>query len=461
MLKWGVWFLYHTFFHERGLVMGFFSLDSEQLAVITHEKSYHYNEIPQVVFQSVNKELILILCDNTIDILSSYISAMNSEHAVMLLEKTVNKELFSEIVGRYQPKWIIGLEQYPGYKLIEGFLESEQRNNYLIHQDLALLLSTSGTTGSQKFVRLSYENLIANAHSIKEYLEINEEERAVMNLPLSYSYGMSIVNSHLLAGASILLTNESVLEKNFWSFVKEHKATSIPGVPFTYQMLQRVGFTKMDLPYLKVMTQAGGRLKEKLVRFFGEFAKEQNKRFYVMYGQTEAAPRMSYIPYEKVIEKAGTIGKAIPGGQLTIKDDELVYRGPNVMMGYAECLGDLAKGDEFGGILHTGDTATVDEDGYFTITGRMKRFIKLFGLRINLDDVEKKLEGKFQTPLACIGTDDKLIVAIEQSQYVDGIKQAIEEFYHLHPSSYRIKVLPIPHFTNGKTDYMTLKEQCL
>lgn len=441
--------------------MSFFSLDCDQLAVITHEKSYRYNEIPQIEFLSTKKELILILCDNTIDMLSAYLSAMNSKHAVMLVSKDINQELLEKIVICYQPKWIIGLEQFKGYKLTEFFLVREQPIDCTIHSDLALLLSTSGTTGSQKFVRLSYKNLLENAQSIIKYLEIDEQERAIMNLPMSYSYGMSIVNSHLLAGASILLTNESVLDKSFWSFVKEHKATSIPGVPFTYQMLQRVGFTKMDLPNLKVMTQAGGRLKEKLVRYFGEYAKEQHKRFYVMYGQTEAAPRMSYIPYEQVIEKAGTIGKAIPGGQLTIEDDELVYRGPNVMMGYAECLGDLAKGNEHGGILHTGDTATVDEDGYFTITGRMKRFIKLFGLRINLDDVEKKLEGKFQTPLACVGTDDKLIVAIEQSQYVDGIKKAIDEFYHLHPSSYKIKVLSIPHFTNGKTDYMTLKEQCL
>lgn len=461
MLKWGVWFLYHTFFHERGLVMSFFSLDSEQLAVITHEKSYHYNEIPQIEFLSTKKELILILCDNTIDILSAYLSAMNSKHAVMLLARDINKELLETIVSSYHPNWIVGLEQWQGYKFTESFLVREQSIDCSIHSDLALLLSTSGTTGSQKFVRLSYENLLENAQSIIKYLEIDEQERAIMNLPMSYSYGMSIVNSHLLAGASILLTNESVLDKNFWSFVKEHKATSIPGVPFTYQMLQRVGFTKMDLPHLKVMTQAGGRLKEKLVRFFGGYAKEHHKRFYVMYGQTEAAPRMSYIPYEKVIEKAGTIGKAIPGGELTIEDEELIYKGPNVMMGYAECLADLSKGDELGGILHTGDTATVDEDGYFSITGRMKRFIKLFGLRINLDDVEKKLEGKFQTPLACVGTDDKLIVAIEQPQYVDEVKNAVEEFYHLHPSSYRIKVLPIPHFANGKTDYMTLKEQCL
>lgn len=428
---------------------------------IVDGKLYTFEEISYKVFQSSKKQLILILCENTKEILSMYISAMNSGHAVMLLAAELNEELLRNVILQYKPKWIIGRKGYEGYHFEENKLVRIDDWEVNIHPDLALLLSTSGTTGSHKFVRLSYENLRSNAESIIEYLEIDENERAVMNLPLSYSYGMSIVNSHLLAGATLLLTDESVMEKSFWEFVKEQKATSIAGVPFTYQMLQRVGLTKMDLPYLNTLTQAGGRLNEKLVRHFGEWAMSNNKRFYVMYGQTEASPRMSYIPYNKVLEKAGSIGIAVPGGELSIIEDELVYKGANVMMGYAECLEDLAKGDEMGGILHTGDTATVDEDGYFTIRGRLKRFIKLFGLRINLDEVEKKLESKFHIPLACTGSDDKLIVAIEDEQFVDAVKKEIEMLYHLHKSAYKVKVLKIPHFPNGKTDYMKLKELCL
>lgn len=429
--------------------------------ITTNNKILHVSDLSTYYFESSQKNIILILCQNTIEILSAYISAMNSKHSVMLLSADINKELLQNIINQYKPKWIVGLDSYEGYQFEQNKLVSEADVTVRIHPDLALLLSTSGTTGSQKFVRLSYENLKTNAESIIEYLEIDKNERAIMNLPLSYSYGMSIVNSHLLAGASILLTDESVMEKSFWEFVKEQKATSIAGVPFTYQMLQRIGFTKMDLPHLKTLTQAGGRLNEKLVRHFGEWALANDKRFYVMYGQTEAAPRISYIPYDKVLEKAGTIGIPVPNGELSIVDDELVYKGANVMMGYAENLADLAKGDELGGVLHTGDTATVDEDGYFTIIGRLKRFIKLFGLRINLDDVEKKLETKFHTPLACTGTDDKLIVAVEQEQFVEQVKQQIEELYKLHKTAYKVKVLDIPRFANGKTDYMKLKEQCL
>lgn len=458
------WLFNHAFFYERSEYMSFFNLNSDNLAIITHEQTYTYNQIPSIEFISEQKEIVLILCENTIDILSSYISAMNSEHAVMLLAIDINRELLANIIDTYTPKWIVGLNNYKGYKTVQDQLVRTKEITINIHPDLAILISTSGTTGSHKFVRLSYENIRANAKSIIDYLEINQNERAIMNLPLSYSYGMSIVNSHLLEGASILLTDGSVMEKPFWEFVKEYRATSIAGVPFTYQMLQRIGFTKMNLPYLKTMTQAGGRLNEKLVKYFAEFANEHDKRFYVMYGQTEAAPRMSYIPYEKTLEKSGTIGIAIPGGRLSIdaSTGELVYKGANVMMGYAECLEDLAKGDKMDGVLHTGDTAVVDEDGYFTITGRLKRFIKLFGLRINLDDVEKKLEEKFHIPLACTGSDDKLIIVIEQEEYVGMVKAEIEELYHLHKTAYKVKVMEeIPRFANGKLDYMKLKESCL
>lgn len=443
--------------------MSFFALDQERITIITKEQRYTYREIPTVAFDHLKKQLILILCSNTMDTLAAYISGVNSRHAVMLIAADIHHELLKSIISEYKPYWIVGLDEYEGYTFKFNRLVREVELDVAIHSDLAILLSTSGTTGSQKFVRLSYDNIRSNAQSIIDYLEIDEQERALMNLPLSYSYGMSIINSHLLAGASILLTDMSVMDKSFWEFVQEHKATSLAGVPFTYQMLHRIGFMKMDLPYLKTLTQAGGRLNEKLVKAFGDYAEQHDKRFFIMYGQTEAAPRISYIPYDKVLEKSGTIGIAIPNGQLSIEGElnELVYRGANVMMGYAECLADLVKCDEMKGVLYTGDTATVDESGYFTITGRIKRFIKLFGLRINLDDVEKKLEEVFQIPLACTGSDDKLIVVIEsaEAEIVDKAKETIEKLYKLHKTAYKIKLIEkIPRFVNGKTDYTTLKE---
>lgn len=441
---------------------------TNDVAVRTVDDIFTYQqleqEIDQINFHSVKKEFVLLLCQNTINIVASYLAALRADHAVMLMSADTNTELLEKIVEQYQPNWIVGDIVFEGYRKEELFAVRESDADVTIHPNLAILLSTSGTTGSQKFVRLSYDNVQSNAESIEKYLKLDSKERAVMNLPMSYSYGLSIMNSHLLVGASILLTDESVMSKSFWEFVREEKATSIAGVPFTYQMLQRIGFMKMELPHLKTLTQAGGRLSEKLVRAFGEYAIEHDKRFHVMYGQTEASPRISYIPPEHVLEKAGTIGIVIPGGELSIVEGtgELIYKGANVMMGYAECLADLAKGDECGGLLYTGDTAEVDEDGYFTITGRLKRFIKLFGLRINLDDVEKKLEDQFHVRLACTGNDEKLIVVVETTEHVEAMKTSIEEWYKLHKSAFRIVVIEmIPRFANGKTDYRTLKEAIL
>ncbi|MGE7999159.1 AMP-binding protein [Lysinibacillus sp. NPDC093190] len=449
--------------------MKFFTLTpSEHLAVITNEQSYTYKQLihaaGEFLLNSEQKELILLLCKNTFERLAAYVAALNNKHAVMLVANDLNSELLQSIVEQYKPKWIVGEAEFEGYEREGAVLRRVEFCDYTVHPDLAVLLSTSGTTGSQKFVRLSYNNIRTNAKSIIKYLSINDKELAVMNLPMSYSYGLSIVNSHLLAGSALMLTEESIMEKSFWTLVRERRATSLAGVPFTYQMLQRIGFMNMDLPHLKTLTQAGGRLNEKLVKVFGEYARENGKRFFVMYGQTEASPRMSYIPHDRVLEKNGSIGIAIPGGELSIDKEtsELIYKGANVMMGYAQCLEDLAKDNEMSGVLHTGDTVTVDADGYFTITGRIKRFIKLFGLRINLDEVEKKLEIEIHTSIACTGNDDKLVVALESDEHAKKVKSSIERYYKLHHTAYKIKILEeIPRLTNGKIDYMKLKEMCI
>jgi long-chain acyl-CoA synthetase len=418
--------------------------------------------VPRCFKQGI-KRLVLLVCRNNEITVASYISALRARHAVMLVDYTLHKDLLHTIIKQYKPYYIVGLEQMDGYEKEQGILRISESTEVKIHEDLAVLLSTSGTTGSPKFVRLSYNNLQRNAESIVEYLLIDGDERAIMNLPLSYSYGMSIVNSYMQASAILLLTEQSVMEKKFWSYVAEQQATSMAGVPFTYQMLRRIGFMKMDLPHLRTLTQAGGRLHETEVRAFAEYAQATQKCFFVMYGQTEAAPRMSYIPYKRLIEKAGTIGIAVPGGRFDIDGEtsELIYYGDNVMMGYAESLADLAKSDELGGVLHTGDTATIDEDGYYTITGRLKRFIKLFGLRINLDDIERKLEAAGYI-VACTGNDDKLLIATEVVPVANDIGALIQQWYKLHQSAYRVYVLEaLPRFSNGKINYNAVKEMCL
>ena len=294
----------------------------------------------------------------------------------------IEKELRDNLIKIYQPSYLYIPEnkkdEFPDYQCVwEGIgyclLQTQYPKEVPLYQNLALLLTTSGSTGSPKLVRQSYDNIQSNAQSIAQYLELNETERPITTLPMNYTYGLSIINSHLFVGATILLTEYTLMEREFWDFFKQEKATSFGGVPYTYEILKKLRFFKMDLPYLRTMTQAGGKLSPELHREFAKYAQENGKHFVVMYGQTEATARMGYLPWKKAIEKYGSMGIAIPGGKLWLKDiqgnkiiqpdiiGELVYEGKNVTLGYAICKEDLKKEDERYGLLETGDMAKMDE----------------------------------------------------------------------------------------------------
>jgi acyl-coenzyme A synthetase/AMP-(fatty) acid ligase len=306
-------------------------------------------------------------------------------------------------------------------------------------------------------VRLSYANLSTNAESIASFLGINSAERAITSLPIHYSYGLSVLNSHLARGAGILMTDEAVTTKPFWTLFREAGATSLAGVPVTWQMLQRLRIERMDLPSLRTLTQAGGRLAPELIRHFAQISRDRGWRFIVMYGQTEATARIAWLPPERLANKLGAIGIAIPGGAISLDaSGELIYRGPNVMLGYAETAADLALGDVQGGVLATGDLARIDEDGVVWLTGRSKRIAKVFGNRVNLDEVEALLDSRMQLDSAAIAGDDKLLVAIA-SDTPDAAAQALallREALGVHPSGLDVRGLnALPLTASGKKDY--------
>ena len=433
--------------------------------VITYgELQYKVDQFKGKIF-SYKKSLGLILCENSIDTVIVYLAALQKEDAVILVDQAMNESLLKKIVDVYSPHWIYSHQPIGGIskyvKNADNLYFAKDQTGIKIYNNTAVLLATSGTTGSVKFVRLSYENLQSNAVSIAKYLELHEGERPILTLPMQYSYGLSVINSHLEVGACLLMTNDSILSKSFWEFFKSGEATSFAGVPYTYEMLKRLRFERMDLPSLKAFTQAGGRLSKELVAHFHGVAKEKRQRFFVMYGQTEATARMSYVPTELLHEKLGSIGISIPDGELFVdeKTTELIYKGQNVMLGYADNKDDLQKGDECNGVLHTGDLATVDGDGYFSIIGRKKRFIKLFGLRISLDEVERALEQQFSISVACTGNDEALIVAIEDDGLVLMIKEKLTSHYGLHHRAFKIKVVEqIPRLGNGKINYEVIKD---
>lgn len=429
------------------------------------------NEFNACLTCFLGKSLGVILSTNTIGSLVGYLGALQTGHAVLLLDSNLNKTLLEDLIKRYQPEWIWGpvgveLESFTdhiytlnNYKLILSTERSTE--TLLVYEQLALLLPTSGSTGSPKVVRLSYENLMSNARSIATYLKLDHTERPITTLPIHYSYGLSVINSHLFVGAAVLLTDEEILSKRFWYFFEDKKATSFSGVPFHYQTLYRLRFPQKEFLNLRYFTQAGGHLDEKLVQYFCKICDQRHWCFFVMYGQTEATARISYVPYEKLAQKPNSIGLSIPNGNLNIDPNsgELIYCGKNVMLGYAESRTDLAKTDELKSVLKTGDLAKQDEEGFFYIIGRTKRFLKLFGYRINLDEVERLLENEANIQATCFGNDNLLTVAIENQQNVNIVRQFIMEKLKLHPTAFKVcPVEKIPKLSSGKTDYELLSK---
>ena len=246
-------------------------------------------------------------------------------------------------------------------------------------------------------MRLSATNVLSNARAIEQALRIGNDEVVLAHLPLHYSYGLSVLHSHLAAGSTVVLTGESVVRPAFWEQLREHRVTTLPHVPYGYQMLDRVGFADRDLPTLRTLTQAGGRLDVEHATRLHRLMTDRGGSFWVMYGQTEATARMAVLPSDEFEALAGSVGRAIPGGSFEVVADgpdpsdrpgSIVYRGPNVMLGYADDRAGLGRGDELGGVLVTGDEGRLDGD-VVTVVGRRSRIAKVFGLRFGLDEIER------------------------------------------------------------------------
>lgn len=419
-------------------------------------------------------DLILILCKNSDECITLYVYCILNKIVPILLDYSLSKEFVLKIIDTYSPNHIYD----PNRNIFEGYIISKNLNKgilskkkqkikHRINKDLSLLLSTSGSTGSPKLVRLTKNNLYYNAYYISNYLNIDSEEIAITNLPMSYSYGLSIINSHLMNGAKIILTNDSVIQRSFWDKFNECKVTSLSGVPYTYEILNKIKFLKQTYPSLKTMTQAGGRLSKDLTEKFYEYCNSNKISFFTMYGQTEGTARLSYLKTNLNESKIGSIGKSIEGGVFSLVDEnkkvineinkvgELVYEGPNVMLGYAEKIYDLNLGDKQNGKLYTGDCAYKDEHGFYYIVGRLKRFIKLFGNRFNLDQIEDFLE-KNNVKSAVKGFDDNLEIYITEDK-VDIVKDLIKSL-KIHHSAYKVyKIDEIKKNSSGKKIYSDIK----
>ncbi len=426
-----------------------------------------------------NRCLVFCLCENTIGSVLGYSAFVEHRIVPALLSSHLEMGLLENLLSAYCPSylWVPKAQEnsFPDTKAVyESYqyvlLKTDYGKDFPLYEELCLMLTTSGSTGSPKFVRQSYANVKVNAESIAEYLSLDETERPITTLPMNYTYGLSIINSHFLVGATLLVTEKGLMQKEFWNFFKEEQATSFGGVPYTYEMLDRLRFWRMELPSLKTMTQAGGKIIPELHKKFAEYAAGNGKRFIVMYGQCEATARMGYLPAEKAIEKCGSMGIAIPGGEFHLADaegkeisepfvtGELVYKGENVTLGYAECGEDLIKADERHGVLQTGDMAQFDSDGYYYIVGRKKRFLKIYGNRVNLDEVDRMVKGEFgNIECASAGVDDHMYLFVTDKSIADEVKEFVAAKTKLNPAAFQpIVVDEIPKNDAGKTLYKEL-----
>jgi len=421
--------------------------------------------------------LVLLFSNNNLSSVGVYLLADKYHVPIIIINDQVSLASKLELISTYRPSLIastinfnLGRATFTEHvfdKLFENLYIHQTKDCVSVHKDLMLLLSTSGSTGSPKLVKLSRENVYSNSDAILSYLPIFEEDKCLLNLPISYSYGISILNTHLLKNATIYLTNESFLSNKLWDILSTLKVNSLAGVP---EMIKMLKFIKLEnrsavLNNLKYVTQAGGKLDIGLRSYFNAFFAKNSIEFYVMYGQTEATARMSFLSPDCFSSKIASVGRPIPGGSFEILgnqknkegyfEGEIIYKGRNVMLGYASNYSELSFGDELNGVLHTGDLGYLDSDGYLYITGRKKRIVKVSGNRISLDHLESRLSSQ-SIQNAIINIDDKINIFIKDKS--DEIK-VTKELNSLGIGKNNMRVVVVKKFplnSNGKVNYLEL-----
>lgn len=454
---------------------------SNALAIIDDSKGrLTYGELTEYLNAAKSvlpeRELVFCLCENRAGSLVGFLSLYDNKDVCLLLSSHIDRGLLDTLCATYHPSYMwMPTEMIDEFKYevaysAMGFSLCKTGNVApQMHKDLSMLMTTSGTTGSPKLVRHKYGNIESNAKNVAEVFGWTLDDRGIIDLPMQYTMGLNVITSHLYAGATVLLVAASLVSPLYWKFIKEQKGTNFTGVPYSYEILSKLRFQRMELPYLRTMAEGGGKLSDAQFETFAKYAEEKGKRFFATFGTTETSARLAYLPPKDATTHVGSIGTAIPEGKLSLVDEsgneisipdtegELRYDGPNVTMGYGTSVEDLMKGDEFCGTYYTGDIAKMDSDGYFYIVGRKKRFLKLFGLRVSLDQSEKIIKEAFNVECACTGDDNQMRIFITDESLKDDVKKLISEKTGLVQKSFEVNIInEIPRFESGKINYKAL-----
>ena len=465
----------------------FFHKFKKNIAIIDKEYSnLTYGQIlkeTNKIKKKVKKRsLILIVSENSLGSLLAYIFCIINNHIGIIIDAKTNKRNILKIFKNYQPQYVFLTKQnvsilkkvcFEKYTFFNQILMKNISNKKIgSSKDLSILLSTSGSMGSVKFVKLSKNNLKHNTDSIIKYLKINKNDSAITNLPISYSYMLSIINTHFEVGGSIVISKYSLIEKKFWEILRNSKITSFNGVPYTYEILEKIGLKNIKLDTLKYLTHAGGKLENNKLEKIIKFCKKNSLKFFSMYGQTEASPRISYLKSEFSQRKIGSIGKGIPGNKIFIVNDnnkrilkpfeegEIICKGKNVFMGYSKNFNDLRKPNEENYELKTGDLGYFDEDGFFYISGRLSKIAKIFGYRIDISILES-LMSKKGYKIVCLSNNKKIFIFIEKNYNKTDLINIISKITNLNITSFEIiKLKSFPRTLNNKISYSELKNRC-
>ncbi len=421
---------------DGGLV---FNLDRDGIAVIDDGREVSYRELASLASRAVEglepHTVKIVRNKQDLSTVALFVGCVNRGVVPLMLPDTMAPELFERLRSTYEGK--------------------------PTDSELALLLTTSGSTGSPKLVRIGRAALAADNKMSEVLFELDSSTRMTMILPICYAWGLSVVCSVLEAGGTLVMTRKTVMDPELADVMRDARATHVAGVPYMYEALDRFRFFDGDFPSLRALLVSGGALAPALRRKYAEFAKGRGIAFFEGYGQTETTGVMTTIRTDVHLDLIGSIGKSENGGRFRVEDGELVYEGPIVAMGYAVCAEDLMKGDEWKGVRRTGDMAKIDADGYVTLTGRASRFLKIFGNRVSLEEVENLVKDGFAgAGCAATGADNDLHV------FVCGVSAAdVEKFLvaklHFNATVVKVHVLDsIPLNANGKTDYPKLKGMC-
>tara|TARA_B100000886_G_C20426910_1_gene494646 strand:- start:12735 stop:14147 length:1413 start_codon:yes stop_codon:yes gene_type:complete len=457
--------------------------DLKKIAIIEKNKVKTYQDLKKDIkeidhiFHS--RQIVILLCNNTYECLLIYLACLKNGSIPLLLSENLCEAHIKEYIKKYLPKYVfspkkININKTRNVSFMGNYLIYEHdNNNFVKNKFLALLLTTSGSTGNPKVVKVSKKNLLSNTLSICKYLNLTENERHMTILPMNYTYGLSCINTFLYSGGSIILNSDAITTKSFWMNIEKNKPTFFSGVPFTYEIISKYFLEKLKDSSIRVFTQAGGKLRNQFLEKFIKFSEENNKEFIVMYGQTEATARMSYLPFSKLKEKIGSIGIAIPGGKFKLRNTyvehnkknkiigELVYVGENVTEGYAHSFEELNELEEKPNCLNTGDIAWIDKDNYVFLVGRINKFAKISGIRVSLIDIEDFLNNQGFNCAVC--SDDiflRIFIENEKENKIDTIKlkKEISKKMNISSNSLKIKgITKLPRLDSGKVNYQKLE----